>query len=76
MRERTIKLVSLVMHVSVSELNDLSCSQNVATWDSLAHMQLIAILEQEFNIRFAMDDVVNVKNLGELITRIECLTAK
>lgn len=74
MRERILRLVGLVMHVPISELNDQSCSQNVKTWDSLTHMQLIVVLEQEFRIQFSMNDIVNTKNLGELIERIKCLT--
>lgn len=66
-RERILLVVSRVMRVPMSELNEESSSKNVKAWDSLAHMQLIAVLEQEFDIRFTMNDITNAKNLGELM---------
>lgn len=69
-RDRVLLIVSRVMKVPVSDLNDESCSMNVPTWDSLTHMLLIVTLEQEFQIRFTMQDVVNMKNLGELVEKV------
>lgn len=66
-RDRVLLITSRVMRTPIAELNEESSSKNVKAWDSLAHMQLIAVLEQEFDIRFTMNDIMDSKNLGELM---------
>lgn len=43
--------------VSEDELNDKFNFGVVSKWDSLAHMELIAKLEDEFNIIFDTEDI-------------------
>jgi acyl carrier protein len=33
--------------------------QQIDEWDSVAHMQLMAMLEEEFNIELDIDDVID-----------------
>lgn len=44
---------------------------DVPGWDSLTHITLLAAIEDEFNITFAMKDVVAMKNVGDLARVIE-----
>ncbi len=39
-------------------LNDLKY-QDIEQWDSLGHMSMIAALEEEFDIMFEMDDIID-----------------
>ncbi len=40
---------------------------DVAEWDSLTHLSLIDEIEQAYDIRFTLDEVLGSKNIGELI---------
>jgi len=40
-------------------LNDKLVYNSVETWDSIGHMQMIAELEDSFEIEFEMDDIIN-----------------
>ena len=42
-------------------------ADDVASWDSLRHIQLISAVETEFGIRFKLREVVSMKNVGDLI---------
>lgn len=44
-----------------------SSAENVDGWDSLAHINLISAIEQEFHIRFALGELETLKNVGEMI---------
>ncbi len=44
---------------------------DIEGWDSLMQINLIEMIEDEFNIRFSMDEVVGMTNVGEMIDRIE-----
>ena len=52
------------------KLNDETISTDIVGWDSLAHIQLISAIQDEFNIEFAVEDAANMKNVGELVDRI------
>lgn len=52
------------------ELSDPVTAADVQGWDSLTHITLIGTVEDEFDIKFAMKDVVHMKNVGELVDKI------
>ncbi len=43
---------------------------DVDGWDSLMHITLIGTIEDEFDIKFAMKDVVGMKNVGQMLDLI------
>lgn len=51
-------------------LSDATTAADVPGWDSLTHITLIGTIEDEFDIKFAMKDVVHMKNIGELVDKI------
>ena len=52
------------------ELSDATTAADVQGWDSLNHITLIGTVEDEFDIKFPMKDVVHMKNVGELVDKI------
>jgi len=44
-----------------------SSALNVDGWDSLAHINLVTAIEQDFRIRFALGELGELKNVGEMI---------
>ena len=47
-------------------VNDTTTSEDIEDWDSLEHINLIAAVEQEFDMKFSMGQVVTMKNVGEM----------
>ena len=43
----------------------------VAGWDSLAHINLISAIEQQFGINFTLGELQELKNVGEMIDLME-----
>ena len=46
-------------------------AQDVAEWDSLAHINLIVEIEEEFGLKFTVDDISGLKNVGEMVALVE-----
>ena len=46
--------------VKPDEINDSTSPETMPDWDSLAHLNLIAGLEKQFNIQFSMDEVIEM----------------
>jgi len=45
-------------------------AENIEAWDSLAHINLIVAIENEFRIKFALGELQNMKNTGDLLDAI------
>jgi len=53
------------------EINDETTADDIEDWDSLTHISLIEAVETEFGFKIAMKDVLEMKNVGEMIDIIE-----
>lgn len=52
-------------------LRDQMTAADVPGWDSLAHITLIMDIEEAFNLRFTVDDIADLKNVGEMIEMLQ-----
>jgi acyl carrier protein len=48
-----------------------SNASTVPGWDSLAHIRLVTAIEQQFKIRFALGELEQLKNVGEMMELME-----
>lgn len=46
---------------------DTTTSDDIEDWDSLEHINLIAAVEHEFDIKLSMAQIVGLKNVGEMV---------
>lgn len=51
-------------------LTEVTSAADVKEWDSLTHLNIISDIEDEFGMSFTLDEIINSKNLGELVTAI------
>ena len=48
-------------------------SDEIEDWDSLNHINLVSAIEKEFNIRFALGELLSLKDVG---TKIDLMLEK
>jgi acyl carrier protein len=48
---------------------------DVVGWDSLTHIRLLLTIEREFGIKFTITEVGELKNVGELMEKIQSKTS-
>ncbi len=48
-----------------------SSAGTVAQWDSMTNLILIDELENKFNVKFSLDDILDAQNIGDLCTVIK-----
>ena len=73
-REEVLETVNAVIQDVFDDdsirVSDETVASDVDGWDSLMHITLIGTIEDEFDIKFAMKDVVGMKNVGQMIDLI------
>jgi acyl carrier protein len=47
-----------------------SNSDSIEEWDSLAHINLVTAVEQEFKVKFALGELTSLKDVGDMIDLI------
>ena len=48
-----------------------SNASNVEDWDSLAHIDLVTSIEKKYKIRFALSELQELKNVGDMIDLVQ-----
>ncbi|MDA9574281.1 acyl carrier protein [Porticoccaceae bacterium] len=46
---------------------DETNSDSIEDWDSLNHINLVSSIEKEFGIRFALGELIELKDVGSMI---------
>ena len=64
MSNKLYSIISKVMNVPESEINDQSGPETVQAWDSLNLYMLIDDIETEFNVKFILEEILEIKNVG------------
>ncbi|MEG0769539.1 MAG: acyl carrier protein [Ruthenibacterium sp.] len=52
-----------------------SCADDIEDWDSLEQINLLTAMEKKFGLKFKLEDVRGLSNVGDLLDLIERLSA-
>ena len=59
-----LKLFSEVLGVPETELNDETSPDNTSKWDSMRSMELVAVIEDTFNIQLSTREIMKSRTIG------------
>ena len=71
MSKTVYDLVSKVMNVPITELNDNSGPETIESWDSYNSLLLVDELEAEFNVSFSLEEMSDVHNISDIKRHLE-----
>ena len=66
MSEKLYNIISKVFSVPISEINDESNPETIESWDSFNGLILIDELENSFNVKFSVSEIIDVKNVKDI----------
>lgn len=74
MENRIKKVMSEVLELEISSINESTSPETVESWDSLKQMNLIVALEEEFDIELEDEHIIEMmdyksilENVGKLV---------
>tara|TARA_B110001452_G_C15107471_1_gene386101 strand:- start:380 stop:607 length:228 start_codon:yes stop_codon:yes gene_type:complete len=71
MKNKVLEVMSLVFEVPQEKLNEESSSENIESWDSLMHMNLVVALEEEFDVEFDEEEIIGMLSYKGVIELLE-----
>lgn len=60
MEDQIKNVMSSVLGIESSEINENTTQNTIEQWDSLKHMNLIVAFEEEFNIEFTNEEIMEM----------------
>tara|TARA_Y100000991_G_C21701620_1_gene233962 strand:+ start:126 stop:362 length:237 start_codon:yes stop_codon:yes gene_type:complete len=58
--KRIKNTMAIVFEINENDIGDNSSSDDILSWDSMNHMNLVVALEEEFKCEFDEDDIENM----------------
>ena len=65
MSEKLYQIISRVFNVDKNRINDETSPENLEEWDSFNFYVLLDELENEFNIKFDLDETLEIKKISD-----------
>ena len=59
-------LLAKVLNVDKEGINDESSPENIDSWDSFNGLMLVSELENNFNVKFTIEEVLAVKKVADI----------
>ena len=66
MSKKLYDIISKVFSVQISEINDESSPETIESWGSFNGLILVDELESNFNIKFSVSEIIDVKNVKDI----------
>lgn len=52
-------------------VSEKTTASDIDEWDSLEHINLMAKIEKEFNVKFELREMLTLKDVGEMVCLLE-----
>lgn len=63
MEQKLKSIMSDVFNVRESDINDLTSMNSIGQWDSLKHIELITVIEQNFGVTFTSKEIAEMTSM-------------
>ena len=70
-KERIFKVISIALEVKEEVLSEDTAIGDFPNWDSMGQLIIIGSLEKEFDIKFDPEDIMDLEDVGDMISAIE-----
>lgn len=64
MSDRLIEVFAQGLSLPASELNDQTSPSNTEQWDSLAAMEMVTLIEDEFDVRLKVGEIMRMRSIS------------
>ena len=69
--EKVKEIIAITLGVAISEVEDDTAIGDLPAWDSLNHLQIIAKIEKEFDIKFTPDIMMDLEDVSDIVNATE-----
>ena len=71
MTNKLFEIISRVMNVPIEKISDSSGPDSIPEWDSFNMFVLLDEIEKEFDVKFSLEETLEIKTVGDFRKRLE-----
>ena len=71
MTKTLFEIVSTVMNIPIEKISDSSGPDSIPDWDSFNMFVLLDEIEKEFNVKFSLEETLEIKTIGDFRKKLE-----
>jgi len=64
-------IASDLFAIPTAQITVASSPENIESWDSVQHLNLVLALEEKFQVQLAPEEIEQMKNIGEVTKLVE-----
>ena len=61
-----IQLISEIIDIPIEEIDENTGPESTPEWDSLAHLCIVAAVEEKYNFKLDMNQIISIKNVKDI----------
>ena len=70
MKQQIIEVIESVLMVPAGTINEETVADDIAEWDSLAHVLIIGELESRLGIVIPLDEAIEIESVKEIFEKV------
>ena len=74
MTKTLFEIVSRVMDIPIEKISDSSGPDSIPDWDSFNMFVLLDEIEKEFDVKFSLEETLEIKTVGDFSKKLEGLS--
>ena len=71
MKDRIIAIIAGVLKVDVAQVTLESGVGDILNWDSLAQLTILQTVQDEFEVEFEPEEMMDIENVGDIVKTVE-----
>jgi len=71
MTKTLFEIVSRVMNIPIEKISDSSGPDSIPDWDSFNMFVLLDEIEKEFDVKFSLEETLEIKTVGDFRKKLE-----
>ena len=65
------KIVEIISNLlNIADVNVSTSRQNTPEWDSLKHMEIIFVIEEEFEVEYTVEEIIEIASVLDIFQSI------
>jgi acyl carrier protein len=64
--EKVNKIIEKIFRIDSSKIEDTLEPKDIENWDSFSGLQLISEIENDFNVKFEMEEIFDIFCIGDI----------
>ena len=71
MTKTLFEIISKVMNIPIEKISDSSGPDSIPDWDSFNMFVLLDEIEKEFDVKFSLEETLEIKTVGDFRKKLE-----